>query len=198
MPFQGYVSALQQVSQLLANCKRILAEEPESITVFAVVSSIVWRIANITSNASTVCSQITGVLTSLNSKKERIEREYQTQINTIYQDPLTAKLISLGEQSPTGQIQRFDGDWCWWQYARYMTPKSEVSAVLDAKLTPAKENTIDGNDIQKFKACLESALTASSYKTKIDDALKTCKSCKESASLYNTVNNYISELLKCE
>ena len=198
MPFQGYVSALQQVSQLLANCKRILAEEPESITVFAVVSSIVWRIANITSNASTVCSQITGVLTSLNSKKERIEREYQTQINTIYQDPLTAKLISLGEQSPTGQIPRFDGDWCWWQYARYMTPKSEVSAILDAKLTPAKENTIDGNDIQKFKACLESALTASSYKTKIDDALKTCKSCKESASLYNTVNNYISELLKCE
>lgn len=186
------------MSQLLANCKRILAEEPESITVFAVVSSIVWRIANITSNASTVCSQITGVLTSLNSKKERIEREYQTQINTIYQDPLTAKLISLGEQSPTGQIPRFDGDWCWWQYARYMTPKSEVSAVLDAKLTPAKENTIDGNDIQKFKACLESALTASSYKTKIDDALKTCKSCKESASLYNTVNNYISELLKCE
>ena len=157
-----------------------------------------WRIANITSNASTVCSQITGVLTSLNSKKERIEREYQTQINTIYQDPLTAKLISLGEQSPTGQIQRFDGDWCWWQYARYMTPKSEVSAVLDAKLTPAKENTIDGNDIQKFKACLESALTASSYKTKIDDALKTCKSCKESASSYNTVKNYISELIKCE
>lgn len=186
------------MSQLLANCKRILAEEPESITVFAVVSSIVWRIANITSNASTVCSQITGVLTSLNSKKERIEREYQTQINTIYQDPLTAKLISLGEQSPTGQIQRFDGDWCWWQYARYMTPKSEVSAVLDAKLTPAKENTIDGNDIQKFKACLESALTASSYKTKIDDALKTCKSCKESASSYNTVKNYISELIKCE
>ena len=130
--------------------------------------------------------------------KITIEREYQTQINTIYQDPLTAKLISLGEQSPTGQIQRFDGDWCWWQYARYMTPKSEVSAVLDAKLTPAKENTIDGNDIQKFKACLESALTASSYKTKIDDALKTCKSCKESASLYNTVNNYISELSKCE
>lgn len=199
MPFQGYVSALQQVSQLFANCKRILAEEPESITVFAVVSSIVWRIASITSNASTVCSQITGVLTSLNSKKERIEREYQTQINTIYQDPLTAKLISLGEQSPTGQIPRFDGDWCWWQYARYMTPKSEVSAVLDAKLTPAKENTIDSNDIQKFKACLESALTASSsYKTKIDDALKTCKSCKESASSYNTVNNYISELLKCE
>lgn len=198
MPFQGYVSGLQQVSQLLANCKRILAEEPDSITIFAVVSSIVWRIANITSNASTVCSQITGVLTSLNSKKERIEREYQTQINTIYQDPLTAKLISLGEQSPTGQIPRFDGDWCWWQYARYMTPKSEVSAVLDAKLTPAKENTIDNNDIQKFKECLESALTASSYKTKIDDALKTCKSCKESASSYNTVKNYISELIKCE
>ena len=76
---------------------------------------------------------------SLKNKKELIEKEYQLPINTIYQDSLTSKLINLSDLKPNGQPQRYDGDWCWTQYARYLTPRSEVQNVIDAKLHPAKE-----------------------------------------------------------
>lgn len=199
MPFQGYVSELQAVSQLIVLCKKILAEDSESIAVFSIVSSIIWRVANITSNASAVCNQITGILVFLNQKKDLIERDYQTPINTIYNDPLTAQLISLGEQKPLGKIPKFNGDWCWIRFARFLTPKTEVQTVIDAKLNPAKETQIDNGDIQKFKQYLHNALTTpSQFKVEVEDALKACKACQQEATRYNKVKEFIDELLKCE
>ena len=199
MPFQGYMSELQSISQLIVLCKKILAEDQDSFAVFSIVSSIIWRIANITSNASVVCNQITGILVFLNQKKDLIENEYQTPINTIYNDPLTAQLISLGEQKPLGKIPKYNGDWCWIRFARFLTPKTEVQTVINAKLNPAKETQIDNGDIQKFKQYLHAALTTTSqFKLEVEDALKTCKTCQQEASQYNKVKEFIDELLNCE
>ena len=63
------------------------------MNLFAIISSIVWRISNIVSQAKVVEHQINGILISLKNKKELIEKEYQLPINTIYQDSLTSKLI---------------------------------------------------------------------------------------------------------
>ena len=196
MPFQGYVSELQLVSRLLTNCKRIVLEDKDGVSIFAIISSIVWRITNIVSQAKAVERQINGILVFLKSKKELIEKEYQLPINTIYEDPLTAKLINLSDLKPNGQPQRYDGDWCWTQYARYLTPKSEVQNVIDAKLHPAKETSIDESDIQKFKVFLQTDLTNSSYKVRMDEALKLCKDCQAEALNYNKVYEYIKDLLK--
>ena len=95
MPFQGYVSELQLVSRLLSNCKRIVLEDKDGVSIFAIISSIVWRISNIVSQAKVVEHQINGILISLKNKKELIEKEYQLPINTIYQDSLTSNLLTF-------------------------------------------------------------------------------------------------------
>lgn len=196
MPFQGYVSELQLVSRLLSNCKRIVLEDKDGISIFAIISSIVWRISNIVSQAKVVERQINGILISLKNKKELIEKEYQLPINTIYQDSLTSKLINLSDLKPNGQPQRYDGDWCWTQYARYLTPRSEVQNVIDAKLHPAKETSIDESDIHKFKALLQTSLTNSTYKVRMDETLKFCRDCQAEALSYTKVYEYIKDLLK--
>lgn len=196
MPFQGYVSELQLVSRLLSNCKRIVLEDKDGVSIFAIISSIVWRISNIVSQAKVVEHQINGILISLKNKKELIEKEYQLPINTIYQDSLTLKLINLSDLKPNGQPQRYDGDWCWTQYARYLTPRSEVQNVIDAKLHPAKETSIDESDIHKFKAFLQTSLTNSTYKVRMDETLKFCKDCQAEALSYTKVYEYIKDLLK--
>lgn len=132
----------------------------------------------------------------LNSKKEFIEKEYQLPINIIYQDSLTSKLINLSELKSNGQPQRYDGDWCWTQYARYLTPKSEVQNVIDAKLHPAKETSIDESDIHKFKVFLQTVLTNPPYKNRMDNTLKICKDCQAEALNYTKVYEYIKDLLK--
>lgn len=163
---------------------------------FAIISSIVWRISNIVSQAKVVEHQINGILISLKNKKELIEKEYQLPINTIYQDSLTSKLINLSDLKPNGQPQRYDGDWCWTQYARYLTPRSEVQNVIDAKLHPAKETSIDESDIHKFKAFLQTSLTNSTYKVRMDETLKFCRDCQAEALSYTKVYEYIKDLLK--
>lgn len=109
---------------------------------------------------------------------------------------MTSKLINLSDHKPNGQPQRYDGDWCWTQYARYLTPRSEVQNVIDAKLHPAKETSIDESDIHKFKAFLQTSLTNSTYKVRMDETLKFCKDCQAEALSYTKVYEYIKDLLK--
>ena len=63
-------------------------------------------------------------------------------ISEIYLFLFRTHVINLSDLKPNGQPQRYDGDWCWTQYARYLTPRSEVQNVIDAKLHPAKETSI--------------------------------------------------------
>lgn len=198
MPFYGYDDELLKLSQLLSLCKRVINEDTSSISVFCIIYSVVSRISDITSNVKVVCDQFTNILVSLNSKKSQIEKDYQIPINEIYKNELTAKLISYGEQKPAGQIPKYDGEWCWIQFARYLTPKQEVQNVIDANLIPAKETKIDINDIQKFKNFLQTTLTNSSYKTKMDEVMATCKACQSESEQYSEIFNYIDELLKIE
>ena len=198
MPFHGYVNELQKLSQLLSLCKRVINEDASSISVFAIIYSIVLRVSNITDNVKTVCNQLSNILVSLNAKKSQIEKDYQNPINKIYENELTAKLISYCEQKNVSIVPPYNGEWCWNQFARSLTRSQDVQAVIDANLIPAKETSIDANDIQKFKNFMQLTLTNSSYKVKMDEVLATCKTCQSQTEQYSEIYNYIDELLKTE
>lgn len=108
---------------------------------------------------------------------------------------MTSKLINLSDLKPNGQPQRYDGDWCWTQYARYLTPRSEVQMSL-MQIASCKETSIDESDIHKFKAFLQTSLTNSTYKVRMDETLKFCKDCQAEALSYTKVYEYIKDLLK--
>lgn len=191
MPFHGYNKELQQVYALLNQCKRVLDEESNSIAALVIIWSIVWRIANISTTAAILASQISGIQTSLNQRKTYIEATYQNPINAIYSDPLTSKLISLGDQSP-----KYDGNYCWYQFARTLTPSIEASTIFDAKLSPALENMLKSEDIKKFNDFMQTTISSNSgYKLKMEAALKTCQECKSETEQYSTLRGYINELL---
>ena len=181
MPFHGYVNELQKLSQLLSFCKRVINEDDSSISVFAII-----------------CNQFSNILVSLNAKKSQIEKDYQNPINKIYENELTAKLISYCEQKNASIVPPYNGEWCWNQFARSLTRSQDVQAVIDANLIPAKETCIDVNDIQKFKNFMQTTLTNSSYKLKMDEVLATCKTCQSQSEQYSEIYNYIDELLKIE
>ena len=117
-------------------------------------------------------------------------------ISEIYLFLFRTHVINLSDLKPNGQPQRYDGDWCWTQYDRYLTPRSEVQNVIDAKLHPAKETSIDESDIHKFKALLQTSLTNSTYKVRMDETLKFCRDCQAEALSYTKVYEYIKDLLK--
>jgi len=198
MPFHGYVNELQNLSQILSFCKRVINEDASSISVLSIIYSVVLRISSIKDNVNVVRNQFSNILVSLISKKNQIEKDYQIPINEIYKNELTAKLISYGEQRPAGQTPKYDGEWCWIQFARHLTPKQEVQNVIDANLIPAKETKIDVGDIQKFKDLLQTTLTNSTYKARMDEVLATCKACQSESEQYSEIFNYINELLKIE
>lgn len=198
MPFYGYVNELQKLSQLLSLCKRVINEDASSISVFSIIYSVVSRVSSIKDNVRSVRNQFSNILVSLNSKKSQIEKDYQIPINSIYENELTAKLISYCEPKTASQIPPYNGEWCWTQFARHLTRTQEVQTVIDAVLVPAKETKIDENDIQKFKNILQTTLTNSSYKTRMDEVVATCKACQSESEQYSEIFNYIDELLKIE
>ena len=107
-------------------------------------------------------------------------------------------MISYCEQKNVSIVPPYNGEWCWNQFARSLTRSQDVQAVIDANLIPAKETTIDANDIQKFKNFMQLTLTNSSYKVKMDEVLATCKTCQSQTEQYSEIYNYIDELLKIE
>lgn len=196
MPFYHYVEELNVINGLLTSCKRLLSEEPKSVSVLCVVASVIWRIADISHSAIQLSRQISGLLISLNEKKQYIEKNYQSTIDAIYKDHLASTLIGLGEQKIQGQKPCYGDGWCWIEFVRFVRTKNEVQNVLDAKIKAVDEDNLREEDIKTYKNFLQSALTQPCFKSKVDEALSKCKECKSKAEEYNLIYSHIDELLK--
>lgn len=192
MPFHAYTKELQRVSALLSQCKKILDEENSSTAVLIIIWSIVCRIASISTTATILTNQIVGIHTSLSQKKIYIEGEYQTPINNIYKDQLTAKLIEFNEQAV-----KYEGNFCWYQFARQLTPTVEASTIFDSNLVPTLENTLKPEDVKKFNDYLQVMVNTpgSKYKKKMDEVLDICKKCQAESDQYKKLLGYINNLL---
>lgn len=197
MPLPGYVNTLTQVSGLLSQCKRALDEEQSSIAALCILWTVVTRILNISTKAATLATQISSIDASLEQQRVDIERKYQTIIDAIYEDSLTAKLISFSEQKIQGQIPNYSGKYCWIEFAKSLRNSSEASTIFNAKLLPTKEEVLKPEDIRNFDNRLQQLnSTDSACKLRMEEAVKTCRACQSKAAELTQLLDYVNELLK--
>lgn len=197
VPFSGYIAKLQEVSKLLNLCKRLLVEETNSFSVHCLVWSIVNRLSGITNSVKSLLQQLTYIRSSLGTAKQNIETAYQTSINTIYDDPLAAKLINYKASSRQAQaFKGYNGDYCWYEFVRSFKRCEEAQSILHKELDPVLETSLKREDITAFSFALtQMQQEGSKYKKSMDEVLGLCSEGQEMAQSYSTLRSYVENLI---
>jgi hypothetical protein len=196
-PFAGYIAKLHEVSKLSALCKRLLSEENDSFSILSLVWSIVNRLSGITNSVKALLQQMNSVCSLLEMTRRNIETTYQNSINTIYGDPLAAKLINY--KAPSRQTQSFkgyNGDYCWYEFAQSVKRRDEAQRIFHKELDPVLEIILKGEDITAFSSALrQMQQEGSTYKKNMDKVLEACGEGQEMAQDYSTLKGYVENLI---
>ncbi len=195
MPFKNYQSDLGEFNKLLIKLKQLITEQPESLSLLLIIESILIRIKNIIASAKSLNEQIVGINASIETKKGKIQRDYQEKIDSIYLDPLAVKLIEFSD-SDRGDIPKYNIDTCWKRYSGKIRNEDSLKNILTANLSPAKESRIEEQKITDLNTMIDQV--DNNLKTWFEKILTTCQQCQTKANAFNDLESYIRELLKFE
>lgn len=199
-PFYGYLQKLTNISNLFILCQRVLDEESESMAVFCIVTSVCRRLLNIVNCVKDFSSQAAIIKDSLNNLKQKIDNNYQCQINTIYENQLAAKLINM--KSPEAERNNFKGynnQYCWIKTRDTLKYKEEVRNVLNVKLNPIKEDKLKRDYVLTFSNYISRILQpGTDINGRLNSVLTLCQECKTMADDYTELKSQIDNLLKFE
>lgn len=200
-PFYGYLKKLSDVNIIFTLCQRVLDEEPKSMSVLCIVSSVYNRLVTISNSVKVFSYQVNVIKSSLSRLKQNIDTSYQTPINKIYENRLAAQLINM--KSPEATKNTFKGYnnlYCWIitrNHLRYN--RDEAKNIFNVKLDPIKEDILKSDNVTTFQNYLSRVLQpGTDLKARLDIALKLCLECKTMADDYAEMKSQIEKLLKFE
>lgn len=199
-PFFGYLQKLTELNNLFTLCLRVLDEESDSTAIICIVTTVYCRLLNIVNSINIFDYQVLEVKKSLTHLKLEIDKNYQIPINSVYEEPLAAKLINL--KSPDANKNDFKGYnklYCWITTRRIIRNKDEYKNIMNIKLDPVKEDKLKPDCVTSFCNYLSNVLQPNSeICEKLSSSLSICNECKDMADDYTELKTKINTLLKFE
>lgn len=190
--FEAYSCDLREIDSLIVRLRKLMSRLDMNIVnipLFLIVDSILFKVRTVLDAANRFCNQFESLCAQVRKYKDLIKEKYQDNINSIYSDSLTAKLITL-ENNGT----RYDGAVCWKIFRQSFFHKNGCRCLLDAVIRPVSDGALREDDVTEFVSDLEE--TFQKKAVDFEEMLKKCENSNEKSRWIKKIEEYIEDLLK--